>query len=85
MSRVFYLCVGLVLGSLWGFYGPISVTLPATSYAWSDGYGSDGCGMCPWHDSPEETRQLEDKQKNNDDRCGAEGKPDSDQNNPGIY
>lgn len=84
-TTLLFVVVLFSFGALWGHYGPIRVVLPGEVYCWTDGYGGEGCGMCPWHDDPEETRELEDKQKNDDGRCGAEGVPDSDQGNARIY
>lgn len=78
--------LGFAIGALWGHYAPISICLPSYGYTWSDGYGSDGCGMCPWHDSPEETkdRERKDKEERDSGHCGAEGKPER-TDRPGVY
>lgn len=74
-------------GALWGHYGPVHVVLPSMTYAWTDGSGNDGCGMCPWHDTPEETREHErkEREKLEDGRCGSDDSPDKKQDCPGVH
>lgn len=81
------IAIGLVAGSLWGAYGPVHLLLPQPLYCWSDDYGGDGCGMCPWHECPEETQAREEKERQQKDNghCGATGQPDPRQDNPGVH